>query len=582
MFSRWLIGAIACVGLSVHSCAASAQGALESTGLGDIDPWGVGRLSRAEGALPVTLWQGSSVDSLMPLLGRLGVYQLSPTTRDLLQRVLLSPGRAPAGEDSDRLLAQRMRLIWDLGKLEAYAELARNMPDAEGIKSSTEAMVELQFVRGNEASACSVVRSSIEVSPYLFQARAVCFALEGNFASANLAIELGLEQDAHDPWIQTAINALETMPEDDEARAEAELPEANFKSGLTTALSFAGEFPLPESVYSAVNPGFAREISLRTDIERPMRIGMARRAAFNGLMIADELREAYRRDPEPEPEVEDVSESEDEDVEDAAEADAEAQSEEDETDLDGEDWADPLDRALYVLEDETTSEENKVASIRRALIWARSEPERFAILAGVLRPYIAEINDFEAIGANAEFFAIAMLAAGDQGQANRFQRMASVEGGPEEDAFLQAWLDGVRVVSGADRSSASPRVVSRRLADTADEATQSQTARMLHHFLVFDGALAPEAVEFLSGDAGDTLSSGTELSVKDQILVRSNLNSGSVGEALLRIVSALGRDPDRTQSADLAEILELLSTHGYEPEARRLALEALNYQRVGD
>lgn len=575
MFNRWFIGAVASLGLGLCSGVSLAQGALESTGLGEIDPWGVGNLSRAEGALPVTLWQGSSAETLMPLLGRLSPSSLSPVTRDLLVRVLLSPGRAPTGEGSDRLLRQRMRLIWDLGQLETYSALVRNMPDVDGIKSTTEANVEIQFLKGNEASACSVVRSSIEVSPYLFQARAVCFALEGNFASANLAIELGLEQNAQDPWIQTAINALETLPEDEEERAKAKLPDANYKSGLTTALSFVGGFPIPENSAGRVNPGFAREIALRADVERPLRIEMARRAAFSGLMTAEELREAYRQDPEPEIEPDD-------EVEDKDPIEAEDPVEEDENDNEGASWADPLDRALVVNADPDASDKKKLNTIRRALIRVRSDPERFALTAGVLHPELARIRDIEAIGPNAEFFAIAMFAAGDQSQANRFQRMSGIEGGPEEDPFLQAWLDGVRVVSGADRSSASPRAISRRLAENASVSSQDAAAKMLHYFLVFGGGLAPEAIDFLAGDAGATLGKGTGIDVKDQVLIRANLTSGSLGEALLRIIGALGRNPDNIQSADLVEILELLSAHGFQPEARTLALEGLNYQRAGD
>ena len=105
---------------------------------------------------------------------------------------------------------------------------------------------------------------------------------------------------------------------------------------------------------------------------------------------------------------------------------------------------------------------------------------------------------------------------------------------------------------------------------------------MLHYFLVFGGGLAPEAIDFLAGDAGATLGKGTGIDVKDQVLIRANLTSGSLGEALLRIIGALGRNPDNIQSADLVEILELLSAHGFQPEARTLALEGLNYQRAGD
>ena len=116
MFRHLAVSALASVGLACLAPSGFSQGALQSTGLGEIDPWGIGAISRAEGALPVTLWQGSEAEILRPLLTRINVRGLTPVTRDLLTRTLLSPSRAPTGEGSDELMAERMRLIWELGR----------------------------------------------------------------------------------------------------------------------------------------------------------------------------------------------------------------------------------------------------------------------------------------------------------------------------------------------------------------------------------------------------------------------------------------------------------------------------------
>ncbi|WP_022693849.1 hypothetical protein [Ponticaulis koreensis] len=567
MFKQSLTAIAAVLAVSAVPVTASAQSFLESTGLGDIDPWGVGTISRADGALPLTMWEGSTTEDLLPLFARLNPRGLTPTMNTFLRRVLLSPSRAPEGAGADQLLAQRMRLIWSLGELEAYEEIARQLPDADGILSAREARIEMQFLRGNLASACSNVRASTEANAYLYAARAGCFALEGNYSSANLALELAAELGTPDPWITTAIGAMQTMPAEPTERDIERLPAASFASGLTTALSLAGNFPVRDESFQGLNPGFAREISGRNDISRALRIQMADVATFAGLMTTQERSSAYRLEPVPAPPLPV-----------AGEAPAETE-ETDAPDINAP--VNALDEALQLAADRGTEEADLVVAIRRALAQSGSNTVHFSENARLLLPVMTRLRDLDALDQNGEYFAIAAFAAGDQRQATRFQRVSEIEGGPEPDLFLKAWVDGLRVLSGTDRSPASARLASTQLAQAASgDGQTAAAAELLYSLLMVDGVLSHEARDFLSGSAGDTLSEGDQLDIQTQILLTSGLRGGSTGEGLLRLVSALGRRPDTYAPEDIVDVIELLRATGYTTEARALAVEALGFHQI--
>ncbi|MAP94904.1 MAG: hypothetical protein CMK07_08135 [Ponticaulis sp.] len=568
MAFKQLVSAIGLsVGLGVMALPSQAQ--FESTGLGEIDSWGIGGLSQADGALPVTLWQNSSAETLEPLFARINPRGLTPTTRDLLTRILLSPSRAPTGEKADRLMQQRMRLIWELGELDAYVDIARQLPEQENVKSGTHAQIETQFLKGNFASACSQARSVAETSAFMFQARATCFALENNFDSTDLAMELGQEFEASDPWLIRAFSAMRTMPENPEERDEDELPAANFSTGITTALSLEAGFPVELDEISGTNPGIARQVALRDGVPRDVRIAMARLAAFAGLMTAEELRNAYRLDPEPLPEPEAEPDEPSEVVEEVDEP----------PELTLRDPVDPLDEALQTAFHPDATPEEIVRAARRALILVQSDPSRFSITAGVLTPVITRFRDPEAIGDNSEFFAIAAFAAGEVSLANRIQTMSLREGGPEENPYFQAWLDGLKVVTGADRSPASSRTVSDRLAEHTPSGGRSKALQMMLTFMTFDLPISPGAHEFAAGPSGDLISTGTSVSGKDMFLIESGMASSSYGEAFLRIIRVVGQRPDTVQALDMAALISLLQDAGYDAEARTLALEALAFQK---
>ncbi|MAI90959.1 hypothetical protein [Ponticaulis sp.] len=563
MFKHALIAATALGGLMVAAPMASSQAMFESTGLGDIDPWGVGTLSQADGAFPLTLWQGSEAEDLLPVLMRIDARSLTPVSRDILRRVLLSSSRAPEGEGADQLLAQRIRLIWALGELDAYAELARQLPQIDGIPTSLEAQTELSLIRGNLASACSSVRSASQSTPYMFAARATCFALEGNFSSANLALELGAEMGNIDPWVVTAIGALQTLPAEPTPRDLRRLPSANFTSGLSTALSLAGSFPVSDATLEAMNPGIALELAQRSDTSRALRINSADIAAYAGLMSVDARRRAYRTDPVPTvPPNEDGTPGE---VDETINAPVNL-----------------MDEALQMANDRGSEEADRVDIYRRVLTLSGADTEKYTADAGLLVQHLSRLRDLDALSNNGEFFALAAFAAGDARQSSRFQRVVEIEGGPQPDLFLQSWLDAMRILTGMDTSAESARLVSTRLAQVGEDTRAAQVSEMLYTMLLQEHPISPVARDFLTGDAGSTLSEGNAVDIQSRILLRSAFTSGATGEALIQLISILGARPDMITPEDLGDVLQLLEAEGFTDVAEALAIEALNYQQVRD
>ena len=548
------------------SFESSGLGELESSGLGMLDPWGVGPLSRAEGAMSLSQWQDSDIEVLTGLFNNIRTETLTPVTRDLLRRVLLSSSRRPAGEGSDELLVQRLFLIRELGELGAYISIMEQLPETEGLMSAHSARIDLQLLRGNLASACSTVRQTGGSEPYIFRARAGCFALEGNFSAADLALELGTDFGAADPWLSEAINAVRVLPPEPTERQLSRLPAANFASGLNAAISLEFGLPIADDVTATLNPGFAAELISRSDLPRSLRIPFADRAAAAGMLSPEQVRRAYRLDPLPlRPTTDPDSDEPSDDAALAINAPVNA-----------------LDEVLQIASIPSTEEIDIVRGVRTALGSSAGTPEQFASTAGILLPLMDGLRSLKAIGNNSELFALAAFAAGDQRMADRFQRLVEIEGGPEGDAFMQAWLDGLRIVSGADPAPASARIVSARLAEVARGPQRISAARMMAVFMALDLPLSPEARGFLSDNTGSLLNVGRDIDPQNKALLRAAFVSDSTGEAFLRVVTTTTPRPERVQADALINLLILLIDQGLDSEARALALEALNFQNPGN
>ena len=121
-FKAWLVACGAALALALPGAAQ-----IEDSGLGAVDPWGMGFLEQGEPALPTNMWRASRADDLIPAMRRVRTRGLTPAERTLMRRMALSPAAKPTGEKSGELLAERARIMYELGEAEAAAALMERL-----------------------------------------------------------------------------------------------------------------------------------------------------------------------------------------------------------------------------------------------------------------------------------------------------------------------------------------------------------------------------------------------------------------------------------------------------------------------
>ncbi|MEM6557747.1 MAG: hypothetical protein AAF642_17815, partial [Pseudomonadota bacterium] len=196
MFSKAaLIGSLM-IGLGA-SFGATAQ--IESDSMEDLGAWGQRYLSSNETEFPTTLWRNSNDEYLLFLLQSVQTRDLGPAERGLLRRIILSPATPPRGEKAQDLLAERARLMLELGEARAAAALVPQLEQAApGLDAETLA-VDLDLASGQEANACNTLNGAVRDGEYWLKLRAVCAVLRDNFSGAQLAIEVASAQGVDDP-----------------------------------------------------------------------------------------------------------------------------------------------------------------------------------------------------------------------------------------------------------------------------------------------------------------------------------------------------------------------------------------------
>ncbi|MFC6198126.1 hypothetical protein [Ponticaulis profundi] len=554
-----MIRTLAIAGVSLLAISAHAQG-LRSTSLGEIDPWGVGALSTRElEALPQGLWDNSSATQLETLFVTTDVHALSPAMRDLVRRALLSPARRPDVENAASLLGLRLSLVRELGDLDAYNHFVRQISGQPGVPSQVELEIDMDLARGNLASACSRVRASTEVTGYLLNARAVCFALSGELGSAELALEFARNEGAEDPWLIAAVGAVDE-------NFKGRKPTADFSTGLKLALSIAGNLPIAkEDGYASLTPMVAAELIKRSDISRGFRIVAADIAARADVISYDTYRNAYFSDmpamPEPPPpplEGEPAPEPEE---------------------IERPEPINPLDAALMATRDRTMNERARAEAFAAALTATEPDLKAYLATAGALMPELQNIRNQNLIVEYGEVFALAAIATGDTDLSQRFTSGTVFEGGPQPDEYALAWIDGVRILAGIDESAESVRVVSSRLARNASDDTRAKAARMLYMFSVMGSSIAPDAREFLASTNAKVLNTGERIDLQTQLLTETALTSDALGEGVFRVAAAAGEDPTQLNMFDLGLLVRTLRAEGFEGSARALAIEGVGFQR---
>ncbi len=529
MFSRAaLLGLFAAIALSVP---ASAQ--VDSEGMGDLDAWGTRYLDRAEKEFPTRLWSGSDDEVLLGLMKSIHTSHLTPAERMLLRRVVLSPTRKPTGQSAEALLAERARLMLELGEAKAAAALApRLKQNARGLDAETIA-VDLDMASGREASACQRVSGPAPEGEYWLKLRAACAVLQENYSGAELAVEFASAQGLRDAWFIEAIFAASgDVPNP---------PNARFDTGLNIALSAKANLDTSRITLSTSRPGLAAAAASHPGVSPELRTRFAEIAAETGLISAETRRQIL--------------------IERLDQEDFTASS--------------MIEQALQTMTDPGATTAQKAERLNAVLSSVSSAG--IARYAGTARLFMPDLKGLPKVRETAPYalnFARAALATGNGKLAREWLNASEFEGIDPPPPFEVAVLEALDMIAGGDRSAPSQRAVQTRLLEAASSSAQKQTAaRILTLWTGLDLLLEQDA-RALMVEQSDT---AERIDAYTLLAIGSAARAGAIGEAALMVLTETKGKPGDLASADLAALIAILRSIGAEDVAAGLALEASEF-----
>ncbi|MCA8901228.1 MAG: hypothetical protein KDA53_08245 [Hyphomonas sp.] len=579
MWSRQGLAAAALAALL--SLPAAAQ--IEDSGLGQVDPWGIGYLGEGETTFQTRMWRGARSEDLLAMLQDLRTGSLTPSERILVRRMALSPALAPVGDDANHLLYERARIAFELGEAEAASammlrlpkitppepepepepEPVADTPDGETPEADTEEVPEapepeitepaepeepkiiwlpdyepeeraadLQLALGNEATACSYVPGSDADGAFWAKLRAVCAALSGNTAGAELAIEMAQSQGVDDSWLLNAVFATSgELPNP---------PKAKFDSGLAFAISTRANLETPAKAIGPGRPDIAASIARRKLSPPALRVQAANIAAEAGLITGEEHRTAYNA---------------------ALAADGYAQ-------------ATRLDKAYFAAADAFRSAEERTDALAAALKDASGNPARYAAVSRLLAEALSRLPVDAETAPHALDFARAAIAAGEPREASRWTSAIRLDDTPLAD-FETAWTDGLVILAGSNTSTRSVNEVARRLMETAKTPAEKRAAaRLMSLWSAFYSTAPSDGRAYIVEHSAKP---GKAQAPERAIAILAATRSGTASEAVMATLDMTGGDPSKLETPDLIILIEALRRIGAEDAARVLALEATGY-----
>ncbi|MDZ4760056.1 MAG: hypothetical protein SGJ21_03170 [Alphaproteobacteria bacterium] len=531
-------------------CLTSPGWAQVSSGpLGQVDPWGVGWLGKAEGALPSTFWANTDAATLGPILASLRPETLSPAATLALRRVLLSSAKGP--EDGAELIPERLRLIEQIGETGRSIDLRGRFPKAPWGRTADSLASELELATGRSETACARVADRRADDPVWMPVRALCYAIAGDFNAASMVGEQVVGADgAASPWL---VSALETMREPTKTR-----PAGRYGSPFEVAVSVAAKLSVPANAFLSL-PGDVALAVVRHEGATPDQ----KRAALPAAV------ETGKANPS------DVLAVLGLPVNAPASGKRAAPSSR----------IDYLALASAAAADENLKPDARGTAFAVALKSGETRTDfRTASLA--LHAALKALPKSEATLAHSETFARASLVAGDQKLAGEWRALMDRAPDKSADPWAAARIDLMLSFAGVGAGDASA-ILDRLLASVpatpavaAKASTPAQrqadlrrieNARALFLYVGLGRALTPEARAVLA--AQKTVGRG----VSDAGLarVRAANEAKAPGEAALAAIALVGSDASAQSFAGLGDILTELRRAGLETEANAIALEAL-------
>ncbi|MEM7327088.1 MAG: hypothetical protein AAF437_00030 [Pseudomonadota bacterium] len=510
-----------------------AQAQIESDSMDDLGAWGQRYLSSNETEFPTTLWRNSNDEYLLSLLQSVQTATLGPAERQLLRRLILSPATPPRGARAEELLAERARLMLELGEARAAAALVPQLAQAApGLDAETLA-VDLDLASGQEATACNALNGDPKDGEYWLKLRAVCAILRDNFSGAQLAIEFAAAQGVEDAWMIEAIFAA--------AGDTPNPPGARFDSGLNIALSSKAILDLSNVTLAADRPDLAAAAARRPGVPSELRARFAEIASASELIKPEDRRAVL------------LSLLEDEDYTPGA----------------------AIEQALATQIDPLANDEARAEQLSSVLKEQANESlNQYRDTARLFLPDLASLPKTFDTAAFALDFAQAAMVAGDRELAMAWIAATAIEGVEQPDPYQIALLEAADIILGGEASRPSLRAIEKRLVGTVNSrAREDQAARIFAVWTGFGVPLSPIARDFVAGvsDQGERIAQGQITGLKAATL------DNAIGETALRVLTTTNGDAGRLSASDFAVLLDTLIALEAEDVARDLALETTEF-----
>jgi hypothetical protein len=557
------------------------RGGIVASELAEVDPFVVGALSQAEGALPTTLWSGSDLAGVAEAASRAPGETGFLAASQMAARALLSAGPAPSGPGTRRDAArERLGALLDLGRVDAVDLIVSAVPRGLDEPELAALAVQARLAKNQLGPACRVgdALTNGRDGAFWLRLRTACYAWSGESAAAQLTLDLAIEADDQIAdedfvtWIFAA--ASRTLPRNPPAPRDALEGALAQSAGYDFNLETLERLPLLSAVGLLGDDDVAAEV----------RALAALRAARTGAATPAKLAEALDELPAPP---------------DASPAELIAAAAEQSPPA-----ADALLRRAAMAENAGPYE--AAQAIDAALARAQS-PTDFILTARTLADALAALPASAELVDHAPRFALAAAAIGDKRlayawldpRAPGLTPPSSFDVGTGFEDFAPILNDApdfskspvdpaARVAAEVVVAAGDPRATPRRLADVALARLESARgagegeelfARRDALLLVALGAqVTPELRRAASSTAGETHLVG-DIAAQALSAARLAADAGAVGETALYLALAAA-EAGPGHAPTIASVIELARRVGLNEDARALAVEAMLASRV--
>jgi hypothetical protein len=503
---------------------------VESSELKSFDPWEVGAASRADGALPSTLWKNSDAVAVGALFDKLQAPFASPAANRLARAALLSSGSAPAGSEAAAREAVRKRFaaLGRFGAAEEIAQMVSASPAAAADPNINMFAAQAELARGRNADACRRGQAASNVTPFFLRLRAFCAAAAGDAAASDLALDVARNANAADPWLSAALPAL--------ANGGKGAPGAKFDNSLDAAISVAGKLK-PAAKPLAGSSLLAMGAVARADTAPALRVEAALETLRIAAIGANEAEAAFaagaglkstKRAPVP-----------------------------------------PIVNAVRIVRAADGAPARALA-LEAALNSMLTFPDYWAA-ARLFKDDIAQLPKDASTAAAAPALARAALAVGDAKGAAEWRNLVVQSPQPPPETIRSA-LDAALVAAGQGNSETAKVVVERRI-----NLASGLSLRRASRDVILLGALGvpapPPAAGFINANPPPPPLAKADAAALANAAAASQ--RGAAGETAIYVAMALAPGANRVELDSVVTAIQVLRAVGLMDLARIVAVEAM-------